>query len=63
MKIYEVLAVIKPGEVWVTDTTRIYLNDTGDVIIKDIDYMNNLDINVLGRLTVLNLKSEYRLEE
>lgn len=62
-KLSQVMMEIKQGEVWRTKTTRVYSNNAGELIIRDIDYFNNGDINILSNLVVINLDSEYWLEE
>ncbi len=59
----EVVRDIKEGEIWCTNDTEIYLNNTRDLIINSKNYYKNGDINVISiELLAIDIDRKYKLK-
>ena len=59
----EVVRDIKEGEIWCTNDTEIYLNNTRDLIINSKNYYKNGDINVISiELLAIAIDRKYKLK-
>lgn len=56
-----IVTCIKQGEEWANDTTKIYLNNEGVLVIEGISYLNNTCVNTLGNKVYLDINNIFWL--